>query len=184
MGNETTEVSGGMKILDGIAALLMIVIGIYLIITPRLIVLMFSAAVFIYGIQLIIRYFAMKDGRNGWDIIVGIINLLFGAMMLFGDPETRIMGVLSMEMFIAVWALFTGFSQIFGSFAVKKLGVKNWYWVLVRGILTVICGVVFLSRPIISSMGLVFAIGVYVGAMFVLSGITGLAGALSGNKAA
>ena len=93
------------------------------------------------------------------------------------------MGVLTMEMFIAVWALCIGFSLICGSFGLKRLGVKNWSWILIRGILTVTCGFVFLSMPIISAMGLVFAIGVYTGAMFILSGITGLAGALSGQNA-
>ena len=93
------------------------------------------------------------------------------------------MGVLTMEVFIAVWALCIWFSHICGSFGLKRLGVKNWYWILVRGIFTVICGFVFLSMPIISAMGLVFTIGVYTGAMFVLSGIAGLAGALSGKSA-
>ena len=179
---KTEEPSGGMKILDAITSLLMIGIGIYLVLTPRFVVLLFSAAVFIYGIQLIIRYFSMKDRRLGWDIISGIINLLFGALMFFGTPETRIMGVVTMEIFIAVWALFTGFSHIFGSFGLKKQDVGNWYWTLIRGIITVICGIVFLAMPVISAMGLVFAIGIYAGAMFILSGITGLAGALSGRN--
>ena len=181
---ETTAAkpSGGMKILDSISAALMIIIGISLVLTPRLVVWMFFAAVYINGIQLIIRYFSMKEGRSGWDIIAGIINLIFGSMMLFGDPEARIMGVMTVETFIAVWALFAGFTHIFGSFGLRRLDVKNWYWVLIRGILTVVCGVMFLAIPMISAMGMVFAVGVYAGAMFILSGFTGLAGALSGNK--
>jgi len=175
--------SSGMKILDVITSLFMVGIGIYLVFTPRFVVLLFSAAVFVYGVQLIIRYFSMKEKRSGWDLIGGIINLLFGAIMLFGAPETRIMGVLAMEIFIAVWALFVGFSQIFGSFGLKKQDVKNWYWTLVRGIITVICGFVFLSMPALSAMGLVFTLGVFTGVMFVISGITGLAGALSGKDA-
>jgi len=183
METKTAEPSRGMKIFDVITSVLMIAIGIYLVITPRFIVLLFSAAVFVYGVQLIIRYFSMKEKRSGWDIISGIINLLFGAIMLFGAPEARIMGVLAMEIFIAVWALFVGFSQIFGSFGLKKQDVKNWYWTLVRGIVTVICGFIFLSMPALAAMGLVFTIGVFTGAMFIISGITGLAGALSGKDA-
>ncbi|MCL2008978.1 MAG: DUF308 domain-containing protein [Synergistaceae bacterium] len=184
MENKTPELSDGMKVLNVVTSLLVIAIGVYLVFVPRLIVLLFSAAVFTYGIQLIIMYLSMKDKRSGWDIIAGITNLLFGAIMLFGSPEARIMGVLTMEVFIAVWALCIGFSHICGSFGLKRLGVKNWYWILVRGIFTVICGFVFLSMPIISAMGLVFVIGVYTGAMFILSGITGLMGVLSGKKAA
>ena len=184
MEDKTTGYSGGAKILDAIASILMIGIGIYLVATPRFVVLLFSAAVFFYGIQLIVRYFSMKDSRSGWDIIAGIINLLFGAMMLFGTPETRIAGVLTMEIFIAVWALFVGFSQIFGGFGFKKQGVSNWYWTLIRGVITVICGFAFLSMPILSAMGLIFTIGVFAGATFIISGITGLAGALSGKDAA
>ena len=180
---KTAAPSSGMKILDIITSLLTAGIGIYLVFSPRFVVLLFSAAVFVYGVQLIIKYFSMKEQRSGWDIISGIINLLFGAIMLFGTQEARIMGVLTMEMFFAVWALFVGFSQIFGSFNLKKQDVKNWYWTLVRGIITVICGFVFLSMPVMAAMGMVFTIGVFTGAMFIINGITGLAGALSGKDA-
>jgi uncharacterized membrane protein HdeD (DUF308 family) len=179
---QTKELSGGMKVLAAIFAVLTVIIGIFLLIFPGLIVWMFSAAVFIYGIQLIIRYITMKDMRSGWDIISGIINILFGAIMLFGSAETMIMGIITIEIFIAVWVLFAGISHLFGSFELKKLGAKKWGWTLAGGILMIICGIAFLCMPAASAVGLIFTIGIFTGVSFIIGGITELVKALSGKN--
>lgn len=52
--------------------------------------------------------------RNGLDIISGVVNILFRAVVLFGGSGTRIAGFLAIETFIAFWVLFVEFSYIFG----------------------------------------------------------------------
>ena len=177
------ELSGGMKVLTAIFAVLTALMGICLLIKPGLIVWIFSFALFFYGIQQIIRYCTMKDMRNGWDIISGIINVLFGMVMLFGSAEAVLMGLLTIEIFIAVWVLIAGATRILGSFELKKLGIKKWGWALAGGILMVICGITFLVMPASSAAGLIFTIGIFAGVSLIIAGITELAGILSGKNA-
>lgn len=171
--------SGLNRVLAVIVSLLLIVAGLYLLFNMRSIVWIFSAAVAIHGVMLVIRYAYEKDSRNGWDIISGIINILFGGVMLFGGASTRVLGIMTIEMFIAFWALFLGISQIFGSFKLKKIGVKKWGWTLVCGILMIVCGIVFIAMPLAGSIMLVGLAAIYAGIGFIIIGITGLAAALS-----
>ena len=181
---ETLKTSAGMRILGAVCAIIMILGGFWLLATPRYIVWVFSAAVLIYGVQLIVKYFSMKDKRSGWDIIAGIVNVLFGLFMLFGGPGAIVAGVMTMEFIAAFWAIFAGFSHIFSSFGLKKEGAKKWVWTLAGGILLVICGIAFLIWPVLSAIGLVFTLGVFAGVSFIISGFTSLAIALSGKSAA
>ena len=180
---KTKELSSGMKILAVISAVLMILIGFSLVFVPGFIIWLFSVAVFIHGIQLVIQYFTMKGARRRWDIISGIINILFGALMLFGGAETVVMGVLTMEIFIAIWVLFAGFSFIFNSFELKREKSKKWWYKLVGGALMVFCGLLIVSAPAAAAIGMVFAIGVFAGVAFIMTGFTELAGLLSGKEA-
>lgn len=173
------KLSGGMRLLAIITSVLMVVIGFYLFFNLRYVVVLFSAAVMVQGVSQILTYLGAKGARNGWDILSGIINILFGAILLFGSVGTRVMGVLTMEMFIALWTLFAGFSHIFQSVGPKKEGGKSRFLTLLGGILLIICGIAFISMPLISSVMMVGIAGIYASVSFIISGVTGLAVALS-----
>lgn len=181
MENEN-KLSSGMRLLAIITSLFMIAAGLYLFFNLRKIVPLFSAVVLVNGIMLIIRYFGMKDKRNGWDILSGIINLLFGSVMLFGGTQTRVMGAVAIEMYIAFWVIFQGFAHVFGSVGPKKEGAKNWFWSLIGGILMIICGFIFISMPLFGTLVLVEIGGIYASVAFFIGGLTGLAAALSGKN--
>jgi len=123
----------------------------------------------------------MKDDRSGWDIISGVVYILFGLMMLIGGAETRIAGILVMEIFISVWAIFAGFGHLFQSFALKKAGVKNWIWTLVGSILMIVLGCLFLIMPFMGVVVMVGVAAIYASIVLIIGGFTGLAFILSGS---
>ena len=179
------ELSGGMKVLAAIAYILMILIGFYMFLIRdiRMLINLFSAAVLMFGVHLITRYAYMKDERSGWDLLNGLINIIFGLVMLFGSTETRVIGVIMIEIFIGVWALFSGFSHIFGSFKAKKEGSgSGWGWKLAGGILILVCGIGMLAMPLITAWTMVVMGTVFIGIALVFTGFGGLASALSGKK--
>lgn len=180
---ETTkkESSVFMRLAAIIISIAMICAGGYLLFMPRHIVLFFSFGVAVYGLLLIVRYISAKETRNGWDLIAGIINLIFGAMLLFGGAPEKVFGLIAIELYIGVWAIFSGVSQFFGSLGLKKQGAKGWGWMLVGGILTLICGFMLLSKPLMGVVIIAWMAGIYVGVMFLIMGFTGLAAALSNN---
>lgn len=174
-----------MRVLTVIFSILVIVAGGYLLFRPRLVVWVFSVGAVVYGIEMLVGYFTAKDGRSGWICLGGIVNIIFGAIMLFGGVDDRVFGVVAIEYCIAFWAMFIGISIFLGSFDKKKAGVKGWGWSLAGGILTVICGIVYMSMPLFGAVMLVGFAGIYAGIAFVVMGISSLAAALStGEKAA
>jgi uncharacterized membrane protein HdeD (DUF308 family) len=179
MPYNTKELTGGMKAAAIIAFVLMIGLGIFLFFNLWSVIWLFSAAVVVNGIFLVARYFSMKEERNGWDIISGAIYILFAAAMLFGGTESRVLGVVTIEIFIAIWAIFAGFSNTFTSLEKKKQGDKGWCWSLIGGIITIICGILLLAMPLMGAFVLVSIAGIHAGIAFVAIGLTGLAAVLS-----
>lgn len=182
MGQEAKKAAGILRVIVFISSAILLILGIALLVTPRNIVLIFSAAALVHGLSLIIRYFLSKEARNGWDLLTGIMSVLFGIVMIAGGTETRVLSVILLETYVAIWALIAGISNVFGSFKVKSTGGKNWVWILIGGILTTIAGILLLSSPLMGSLVLVLGAGIYAGISFVMVGLTGVAGALSGKS--
>ena len=172
--------SGVLTFFTIIACLLMIIMGFVLFFIPaRGIVWFFSAAVFVRGIQMIAKYFVDKENRNGWNIIGGIINIIFGSFMLFGGLEDRAIGVITIGIFVAIWAMFEGVSRFIDSFGEKKAGGKGWIWSLISGILIVLFGISLMVWPLMVGALALEVLGYFAAAAFVIMGLSGIAGALS-----
>ena len=79
------------------------------------------------------------------------VSLLLGLMMiLLGATIGEIPGLYS-AFAPAMWSfilMFGGFSKLAGSIDLKRLGVRNWWLVLILGILSVILGIISLLDPI------------------------------------
>ncbi|MCL2055139.1 MAG: DUF308 domain-containing protein [Oscillospiraceae bacterium] len=174
----------GMKVAAALIGFIMIMVGLFLIFVPLYIIPLFSGVVAVSGAVLIAKYLAAKDTRNGWDLITGIMHIIFGAIMLTGDVGTRALGVLSIEWVLSIWILFAGVLSIGNSLALKKSGNKGWGWALLGSILSVIAGIIFIMFPIRSALVAPIIFGKLVGVSMMITGFTTLAVALSGKHAA
>ena len=176
------EIPTGIKVVIVINALLLIVTGFFLIFTPGIIVWVVCAAIFFHGIQLILRYFAIKDRRNGWDIVTGIISVLLGFFLLFSSPETRILEVLLIEVIIAFWIFVAGIGKVIDGFGFMVKGAGKNIWGILGGIVLILCGIVLVARPVLGAAGLVIGFAVFVGVSLIFAGITELIFMLSGKS--
>ena len=179
------ELKGGMKGIAVIISLLMVVVGVMMMFIVNDVFsvgLVFFGALIVVGLFQILKYFAMKDARNGWDIIGGIINIALGIFMIVSSPETRFYGMYIVELFVAVWAIFSGFIHIFGIFGKKKEGQSR---VLnaIFGVLLLIAGILLLVYPLWGTVGLIRWGRIFASVALVIGGFSGLAFALSGKKA-
>ena len=179
MANNKSGLTAVGRVMTAIISIIMILAGFYLFYDKKSIVMIFGGAAAVFGLALLIKYAFSKSSRSALDLIGGIINIIFGALMLLGGTETKIAGVIAIEVYIAVWVLIAGFSHIFTSFALKKAGLKGWAWTLIGGVIAVIAGAAFIIWPFMGSVSLVGFGAIYAGISFIVLGVTGLAGAIS-----
>lgn len=97
-----------------------------------------------------------KEMRNwGWHLAGGAMTLLLG-LLLFGRPDLTAL-VLSIS--IGFWLLFRSVMYTASSFELKEIGMRNWGWLLILGILGIIFSFILLFNPLLLGLTLVFWIG-------------------------
>ena len=111
---------------------------------------------------------------SGWLLLDGVLTVIMSMFLLFNQWFT----MLSLPFLFTVWLLFSGISRFVSAFDLRALGVRSWGWVLAIGILLIIGGFVCMMDPWIS----VVAIGVTVGIVFILEGISAIVCACISKK--
>lgn len=168
------------RILNIAAGSLLIAAGIYCLCNQDIAVL--SAGLLLGLFMLVsgiieIVVFAGTSGLligSGWLLLDGVLTVIMSMFLLFNQWFT----MLSLPFLFTVWLLFSGISRFVSAFDLRALGVRSWGWVLSIGILLIIGGFVCMMDPWIS----VVAIGVTVGIVFILEGISAIVCACISKK--
>ena len=168
------------RILNVAAGTLLIAAGIYCLCNQDIAVL--SAGLLLGLFMLVsgiieIVVFAGTSGLligSGWLLLDGVLTVIMSMFLLFNQWFT----MLSLPFLFTVWLLFSGISRFVSAFDLRALGVRSWGWVLAIGILLIIGGFVCMMDPWIS----VVAIGVTVGIVFILEGISAIVCACISKK--
>ena len=69
---------------------------------------------------------------------------------------------------LTLWLLFSGVSRFVSAFDLRACGVRGWGWILAVGVILIAAGFVCMMDPWVS----VAAIGVTVGLVFLLEGVS------------
>ena len=161
-----------IRILNIVAGALLVVAGIYCLCNQDIAVL--SAGLLLGLFMLVsgiieIAVFAGTSGvllGSGWLLLDGVLTVIMSMFLLFNQWFT----MLSLPFLFTIWLLFSGISRFVSAFDLKALGVRAWGWVLASGILLIVGGFVCMMDPWIS----VVAIGVTVGLVFILEGVSAI----------
>ncbi len=116
------------------------------------------------GIATIISFGAFRDGRSGADLFVGIVELVFGILVLIFP------GVFAAYLFVALgWIiLVTGLFDIYEAIMMHNVEGSKWGVWLFLGILTVVFGIITFMAPLfVAEVILIFA-----GCFLIYDGIT------------
>ena len=148
-------VSKSMKVLNIIAGVLLIALGVYCLCNQDIAAmtagLMVGVVMLISGVMEIV-VFATTSGLlfgSGWLLLDGVLTVILSLFLLFNQ-----------------W--FTGVSRFVSAFDLRALGVHEWGWILAIGIILILAGLICMMDPWVS----VAAIGVTVGLVFLLEGIS------------
>ena len=162
-----------MRILNVAAGVLLIAAGIYCLCNQDVALL---SAGLLLGIFLLLSgvaeivVFAAASGvmlGSGWLLLDGILTVIMSLFLLFNQWFT----MLSLPFLFTLWLLFSGISRFVGALDLRALGVRSWGWILALSILLMAAGFVCMMDPWVS----VAAVGVTVGIVFLLEGVSCIA---------
>ena len=161
-----------VRVLNIAAGVLLIAAGVYCLCNQDIAVL--SAGLLLGLFMLVsgvieIAVFAGTSGvliGSGWLLLDGVLTVIMSLFLLFNQWFT----MLSLPFLFTIWLLFSGISRFVSAFDLRALGVRAWGWVLAIGILLIVGGFVCMMDPWVS----VVAIGVTVGLLFILEGVSAI----------
>ncbi len=161
-----------VRVLNIAAGVLLIAAGVYCLCNQDIAVL--SAGLLLGLFMLVsgvieIAVFAGTSGvliGSGWLLLDGVLTVIMSLFLLFNQWFT----LLSLPFLFTIWLLFSGISRFVSAFDLRALGVRAWGWVLAIGILLIVGGFVCMMDPWVS----VVAIGVTVGLVFILEGVSAI----------
>ena len=161
-----------VRVLNIAAGVLLIAAGVYCLCNQDIAVL---SAGLLRGLFMLvsgvieIAVFAGTSGvliGSGWLLLDGVLTVIMSLFLLFNQWFT----MLSLPFLFTIWLLFSGISRFVSAFDLRALGVRAWGWVLAIGILLIVGGFVCMMDPWVS----VVAIGVTVGLVFILEGVSAI----------
>ena len=161
-----------VRILNIVAGILLIAAGIYCLCNEDVAVLSAGLMLGIFmlaaGIAEIV-VFAGTSGvliGSGWLLLDGVLTVILSLFLLFNQWFT----LMSLPFLFTLWLLFSGISRFVSAFDLRAFGVRSWGWVLAVGILLMTAGFICMLDPWVS----VTAIGVTVGLVFLLEGVSSI----------
>ena len=164
--------SKSMKVLNIIAGVLLIAAGIYCLCNQDIAAvtagLMIGIFMLVSGVLEIV-VFAATGGLmfgSGWLLLDGVLTVILSLFLLFNQWFT----LMSLPFLFTLWLLFSGISRFVSAFDLRAFGVRSWGWVLAVGILLMTAGFICMLDPWVS----VTAIGVTVGLVFLLEGVSSI----------
>ena len=143
-----------------ITGILSVIAGIYTICRPMVSLIslsfFFAAVLFINGVYEIMRYFYDKENRSGFMLFDGIVTVVISLILLSGPLIT--MASLIPYLFV-FWVLFSAASRIFIGFGIRKLDRREGNYLLLIGVIGILCGIVMALHPLFTGLIIAYMIG-------------------------
>ena len=164
--------SKSMKLLNIISGVLLIAVGVYCLCNQDVAAM---TAGFMVGIFMLVSgiieivVFATTNGLmfgSGWLLLDGVLTVILSLFLLFNQWFT----MMSLPFLFTVWLLFSGISRFVSAFDLRAFGVRGWGCILTIGIILMAAGFICMMDPWVS----VVAIGITVGLVFLLEGISSI----------
>lgn len=94
---------------------------------------------------------------SGWYLFDGIVTVILAGFLLLNQVVT----VSVLPPLLGMWIIIMGVERIMRAVDAKRMGDREWWCILILGILSVCCGIVFFLFPQISTTAIGIAIGIF-----------------------
>ncbi len=117
---------------------------------------LFGWSLFAYGGFNFVFAVRNRDVFKGWIwyLMFGLIEMALGAYLLF-QPG---LAAEALVLYLGFLFTFTGISRISFSFVMKDMGIKNWWWTLIGGMLLLFLAFMIIMNPIIGMLSAVYLV--------------------------
>lgn len=104
-----------------------------------------GAAFLVSGVMDLVNYFRYRKAADlsAWAVVYAVCDFVIGAMLLVHPLLYSAVIPWVVGVFFAAF----GAMEIFGAFQMRKGEAPAWGWMLVSGIVSVLCGVMFFVAP-------------------------------------
>lgn len=132
--------------------------GVYVFQTPEesyvALAWLFSALVLINGIATIYFSISNKEFIEGWGWYVagGVLEVILGIVLL-NYPK---LSLILLPIFLGFWLLFRGAQMMGSALDLKKLGVLDWGWIMIFGIIVFITAFFMLLNPLFAFFNVIY----------------------------
>lgn len=154
-----------------VIGILAIILGIWALVTPDVTLValtyLFIIGFFVSGIFEIFFAVSNKDTMTGWgwNLAGGIIDLVFGIILLLMPP---VITAITLVYFVGFWIIFRSVWMIGDSIELKRLGVSGWGWLLALAILAILFALAFLISPLFTGAAVIIG---FVAAALIVYGV-------------
>ena len=143
-----------------IVGILSIIAGIYMFVSPipslASLSFFFAAVMFINGVYEIIHYFADREDHVLIVLLNGILTILLSILVL---TSPLFAAATLIPYLFACWILFSGITRFIISFKIRSITRRGGFYLMLIGILGIICGIVLLMHPFFTSLFVACMIG-------------------------
>ena len=104
------------------------------------------------------------DSSKNWVIFMGIVDLLFGLILLFNIP----LGLIALPFVFSFWFILDSIGALMIAKKFKKVSNGYYYFMLAISIIGILVGLLLLFNPLSAALTLAFLVGFY----FMMIGIS------------
>ncbi len=126
-------------------------------VTLGALVLLWGCYAFADGVLAFAAVFSGTTGRPWWALVLSGVVGIGAALFAFILPGLTAVGLLYV---IAFWAILEGALAIVAAFELRR-EIENEFWLGLAGIVSILFGVILISRPGIGALAVVWMIGTY-----------------------
>ncbi len=180
-----------MKVISIILGILLIMAGIFMVMTPGITYTsmswMIGCLLILAGANGFVQYFsADKTAKKPvWELIFGILSLILGGIVLI-NPMTGLLVELALTYAFDFWLILGGITRVGHAFTMRKNKERNWGWSIAMGILSVVVGVyaLFHIGTLALAIGMMVGVAVMMSGFNLISGSSAFGGSAGGGAAA
>lgn len=114
----------------------------------------FCIAILAYGISNAVFAITNRKYINGWGWMLtgGLFEIIMGLVLVFHP----VLSELTLLIFAGLWVSFRGVQLIGLSIDLKEVGMQNWVWSLLFGIIITLIGTLMVFQPAYSFLNVIF----------------------------